>query len=73
MGQDPFARDKDSICPLRIILERGLAYLVEVFAIMNIDPNISVVRFLCAQTQREKECLSNILMILCITYAICFV
>merc|ERR1712048_1401197 len=42
MGQDPFARDKEYKCPLGIIIERGLAYLVEVFAIMNINPNISV-------------------------------
>ena len=47
MGQDPFARDKDYICPLGIVIDRGLAYLVEVFAIMNINPNVSVVCDLC--------------------------
>ena len=43
MGQDPFQRDKDDVCPLLIVLNRGLAYLVEVFAIMDINVDTSVV------------------------------
>ena len=57
MGQDPFARDKEYKCPLGIIIERGLAYLVEVFAIMNINANISVVCDPCLHHQRSNKLL----------------